>query len=122
MKRIPCMVLVLVGLVFGSPKDEAVAMVGDAGKLVLSAGAEKALAELNKPDGKWAKGELYVFAYDLQGVLVAHPKNAKLVGKNLLEVPDVDGKFYRKDILEMARTKGSGWVNYKYKNPESGKV
>lgn len=122
MKRISCIVLALIGLAVGSPKEDAIAMVNDAGKLVLAEGSEKALVELNKPEGKWVKGELYVFAYDLQGVLVAHPKNAKLVGKNLLEVPDVDGKFYRKDILEMAKTKGTGWVNYKYKNPETGKV
>jgi signal transduction histidine kinase len=54
--------------------------------------------------------------------MVAHPKNAKLVGKNLLEVPDVDGKLFRKEIVELAKSKGSGWVDYKYKNPETGKI
>ncbi len=52
----------------------------------------------------------------------AHPQNPKLVGKNMLEVPDVDGKLFRKDIVEIARKKATGWVDYKYKNPATGKI
>lgn len=103
-------------------KADAIKLVDDAAKQLASQPHETVVAELNKSDGKWVKGELYVFAYDLAGVMVAHPKNPKLVGKNLLEVPDVDGKLFRKEIVELAKTKGSGWVDYKYKNPESGKT
>lgn len=121
-KKLLAALLVLAGLVAAAPKDDATALVAEAAKFLKANGKEKALQEMNKPDGKWVKGELYVFAYDFQGVIVAHPKNAKLVGKNMLEVPDVDGKLFRKDIIEAAKTKGSGWVDYKYKNPESGKM
>lgn len=120
-KIIPTLLLVA-GLAMAAPKDDAISMVQDAAKFLKANGREKALQECGKSDGKWVKGELYVFAYDFQGVIVAHPKNAKLVGKNMLEVPDVDGKLFRKDIVDAARTKGSGWVDYKYKNPESGKI
>lgn len=105
-----------------TPKEQAVKLVKDATTLMESAGKEKALAELGKSDGAFVKGELYVFAYDLKGVIVAHPRNPKLVGKNLLEVPDVDGKLFRKEIVSVATTKGKGWVDYKYKNPETGVV
>lgn len=121
-KKLLVALLVLAGLAAASPKDDATALVADAAKFLKAEGKEKALQEMNKPDGKWVKGELYVFAYDFQGVIVAHPKNAKLVGKNMLEVPDVDGKLFRKDIIEVAKSKGSGWVDYKYKNPQSGKI
>jgi cytochrome c len=40
----------------------------------------------------------------------------------VLDVPDPDGKMFRKDIVEMAKTKGSGWVDFKYKNPATNKV
>lgn len=122
MKNILATLILLAGLVAASPKDDASALVQDAAKYLKANGREKALQEISKADGKWVKGELYVFAYDFQGVIVAHPKNAKLVGKNMLEVPDVDGKLFRKDIVEAAKSKGSGWVDYKYKNPESGKI
>lgn len=103
-------------------KKVAVAMVGDAVKMMKTAGKAKTLAAISDPQGVFVKGELYVFAYDFNGVIVAHPKNPKLVGKNMLEVPDVDGKFFRKDIVALAKKKETGWVDYKYKNPESGKI
>lgn len=105
-----------------TPKEQAVKLVKEAAALIQGAGKEKGLAELGKADGAFSKGELYVFAYDLHGVMVAHPRNPKLVGKNLLEVPDVDGKLFRKEIVEIAIAKGKGWVDYKYRNPESGVV
>jgi signal transduction histidine kinase len=122
LNRFLATLLLAFGLAAAAPKDEAMGLVQDAAKFLKAEGKEKALQECNKPDGKWIKGEIYVFAYDFQGVIVAHPKNSKLVGKNMLEVPDVDGKLFRKDIVETAKTKGSGWVDYKYKNPESGKI
>jgi signal transduction histidine kinase len=45
-----------------------------------------------------------------------------LIGKNQVSEPDADGKLFRKEIVEVANTKGTGWVNYKYKNPTSGAV
>lgn len=80
-------------------------------------GKEKALKEFNKPDGKFVKGERYVFAYDLNAVMMAHPVNPKLVGKNLLNDADSKGKLSRKEIVELAITKGSGLVDYTYLNP-----
>lgn len=81
-----------------------------------------ALKEISDPKGSYVEGEIYVFAYDLTGTMLAHPKNPKLIGKNLLETPDVDGKLFRKEIVEGAKAKGSGTVDYRYKNPESGKI
>ncbi len=106
----------------GGTADQAKAVVDEAVSFLQANGKEKALAELSNPKGKFVKGELYVFAYDLNAVVVAHPVNPKLIGKNLMEVPDADGKLFRKEIVETAKTKGVGWVDYKYKNPESGKM
>jgi len=112
----------LAATAWSETKTDAVKLVDDAAKQFAAKPREEVVAELNKVDGKWVKGELYVFAYDMEGVMVAHPKNSKLVGKNLLEVPDVDGKLFRKEIVELAKSKGSGWVDYKYKNPQTGKT
>ena len=105
-----------------SPADQAKTMVEDAVAFFNANGKEKALTEISNPKGKWAKGELYVFAYDLNGVVIAHPINPKLIGKNLIDVPDAAGKTFRKDIAELAKTKGVGWVDYKYKNPSTNKI
>ena len=103
-------------------KADAQAMVDKAALFLKAQGRDKLLAEVNTKDGQFHKGELYVFVYDLNATILAHPVNPGLIGKNTLEVPDVAGKFYRKEIVELAKTKGSGWVDYLYKNPSNGKT
>jgi hypothetical protein len=103
-------------------KTQAKNMVDEASGYYLTHGKDKAFEEINNPHGKFVKGEFYVFAYNMEGIVVAHPKNPKLIGKNLLNVPDVDGKTFRQDIINIAKSKGSGWVDYKYKNPETQKI
>ena len=111
------------GLAFaGSEADEAKAMVEKAAAYYQANGKEKALKEFNTPNNQFVKGELYVFAYDMSGTIIAHPINQKLVGMNVLNTPDVDGKLFRKEIIELAKKSGTGWVDYKYKNPKSGKI
>jgi signal transduction histidine kinase len=99
--------------------DEAKAMVKRAVAFLKYQGKAKALAEIGKAKGQFDKGELYAFAYDFQGVMLAHPKNPELVGKNLLDQPDSEGKLFRKEIVEKAKAKGWGWTDYKYLNPET---
>jgi len=110
------------GLSYASGKDDAKFLVKKAVAYVKYQGKEKAIAEINKPRGMFDKGEAYVFAYDLQGVMLAHPKNPTLIGKNLYAVPDTEGKLFRKEIVEKAKSKGSGWVDYTYWNPETSEL
>ena len=108
-------------LSYAADRDDAKALVKRAAAYVKYQGKEKALAEISTPKGMFDKGELYVFAYDLQGVMLAHPKNPALIGRNLIAVPDTEGKLFRKEIVEKAKSKGSGWVDYVYLNPETNK-
>lgn len=103
-------------------KADAQAMVDKAAAYLKANGKDKLLAAVNTKGGQFHQGELYVFVYDGSATILAHPINPGLVGKNTLEVPDVAGKFYRKEIVELAKSKGSGWVDYMYKNPASGKT
>src|SRR5271169_3009290 len=104
---------------YATDRDDAKALVKQAAAYVKYQGKEKALAEISTPKGMFDKGELYVFAYDLQGVMLAHPKNLALIGQNLIAVPDTEGKLFRKEIVEKAKSQGSGWVDYVYLNPET---
>jgi len=97
--------------------EEAKKMVEQAIAYLKANGQEKALKEFNSPKGKFVKGEMYVFAYDLNAVMMAHPVNPKLIGKNLFNETDSKGKLFRKEIVELAKTKGSGLVDYTYLNP-----
>ena len=110
------------GQAHASGKDEAKTLVTRAAAFVKYQGKGKALAEISKLKGTFDRGEIYVFAYDLQGVMLAHPKNPDLIGRNLIDVPDSDGILFRKEIVEKARVKGKGWVDYAYLNPETKEV
>ena len=101
---------------------QAKLMVEKAVEYVNANGKDKAVAEFNNPQGQFVKGDLYVYAWDLNGNILAHPTNPGVVGKNNTNVPDEDGKFFRKEAVEMAKTKGAGWVDYKYMNPKTHKV
>jgi signal transduction histidine kinase len=95
---------------------EAKNMVEKAVAYIQANGAERALKEICTPNGKFQWRDLYVFAYDLEGVMIGHP-NQELVGKNLYRVPDSKGKLFRKEIIDLARIRNSGWIDYTYKNP-----
>jgi cytochrome c len=102
-------------------KAEAKAMVNKAEAFVKANGKEKAIAEFNKPDGQFVKGSFYVFAYDLKGTTIAQPVNPSLVGKNMINEPDSQGKLFRKEIVEKAKSQGEGWIDYKRLNPTTKK-
>jgi cytochrome c len=104
-------------------KADAVAMVKKAGAYYQLHGLEKALVEFNNQKGQFVKDELYLFVYDSKGNNLAHGQNPKMVGKNLLEMRDVDGIFVIKKVLEIGDSKkGNGWQNYKWPNTISKTV
>jgi cytochrome c len=103
-------------------KEEAVAFVNRAVAFVKANGKEKALAEFNDPKGKFIDRELYAVVVDLQGTVLANGANRKLVGKNLLQVKDLDGKSFVKEQIEIATGKGSGWLEFRWNNPVTSKM
>ena len=98
--------------------NEAVAMVKKAVALIKSDGKEKAFAAFSDPAHKeFHDRDLYIYVYDLNGVAVAHGVNPKLMGKNLLDMKDNEGKPMIQEMVKVAKEKGSGWVDFKWPNP-----
>ena len=99
-------------------KDEAVAMVKKAVALIKSDGKEKAFGAIADPSNTaFHDRDLYVYVYDLNGVALAHGNNPKMVGKPLIGLKDNEGKLMIKEMVELAKTKGNGWVDFKWPNP-----
>ena len=103
-------------------EKDAIAMVEKGAGIMKSAGKDGMIKRINAKDPEFVHGPLYLTMRDAKGVILANPVNPAMIGKDLLEVPDADGKMFRKEILDLAKAKGKGWVDYKFKNPESGKV
>jgi len=107
---------------FGTP-DDAQAMVRKAVDFYRQNGRERFIAECNNPQGQFRRGNLYAFAYDLDMTMRAHPVTPELVGHNLLDKQDRSGsQDFRKEIQDVALSRGSGWVDYPYQNPANGKI
>jgi cytochrome c len=99
--------------------EQAVAMTKKAIALIKSAGKEKAFAEFADPaNAAFHDRDLYVYVYDLNGVTLAHGNNPKMVGKNLIDMKDSEGKAIIKGFIDTANSPaGKGWVEYKWPNP-----
>ncbi len=104
-----------------SEKD-AIAMVEKGAAFMKASGKDEMIKRINAKDADYDQGALYLTMRDAKGVILANPVNAAMIGKDLVDVPDADGKLFRREILDLAKKKGKGWVDYKFKNPSSGKV
>ncbi|MYM39136.1 cache domain-containing protein [Duganella qianjiadongensis] len=106
----------------GSP-DEAMAMVKKAVSLIKSEGKEKAFAAISDPaNTTFHDRDMYIYVYDMNGVAVAHGNNPKMVGKRLIDLKDNEGKPMIKEMVDLAKTKGKGWVDFKWPNPVTKSV
>ncbi len=101
---------------------DATAMVKKGVAFIKAQGKDKAYAEISNKQGQFNDRDLYLVVYGLDGVVRAHGANEKMVGKNLLELKDIDGKPFVKERVELAQTKGSFWQDYKFTNPVSKKI
>lgn len=103
-------------------RDEAKAMVDAAVEHVKKVGPDQAFKDFtNKEKKAWQKKDLYVFAYNSEGVNMAHGANDKLVGKNLIDLKDPNGKPLIRELRDTAQ-KGGGWVEYDWPHPQSKKI
>jgi signal transduction histidine kinase len=58
----------------------------------------------------------------MDGTNVCHGANAALIGKNLIDLKTADGQFLVKNLVDIAKTKGSGWIDYKWPHPQTKKT
>lgn len=92
------------------------ALVDQAGALLESKGTD-AFAEFRKKDSQWLKGDTYIFVVDMNGIEVFHPIQPDLEGKSIIGMKDANGKAFIQEMIEIANTKGSGWVEYMWPKP-----
>jgi signal transduction histidine kinase len=85
-------------------------------------GKDALIREINNKNPEFINGDVYLMMRAPDGTQLAHPINPKLIGKNLVTLPDADGKYFRKDIIDTAAAKGKGWVDYRYNNPVTKEV
>ena len=101
---------------------EAKTMVKKGVAYIKANGKEKAYVEISNKQGQFNDRDLYLVVYGLDGTVHAHGANEKMIGKNLIELKDVDGKEFVKERVELAKSKGTFWQDYKFTNPTTKKI
>ena len=85
-----------------------------------SPGDEQAEAEIKRILNELTYGDDgYFFVYDPTGVNLVHPIQPELVGQDLIELQDSNGKYVIRDLLEIAE-KGGGFYRYLWRKPSKG--
>jgi signal transduction histidine kinase len=92
-----------------------VALVNDAVKLVEQKGKD-AFPELRK-DKKWNNGDVYIFIDRFDGLVLLNPPSPEIEEKNLIDWQDAKGKKIVREFVQLAKSKGSGWVDYYWPKP-----
>lgn len=106
-----------------STADDARKLLNAASVEVKKFGMSKAATNFNDTKGSFVHDDLYVFAVNLQsGKFEAHGMNPKWTGTDATDLHDVEGKPLMKEMLDLAKTKGEGIVDYVWRNPVTNAV
>ena len=104
-------------------EDEAKKMVAEALAHVKAVGAEQAFKDFSTlTNAKWHNKDVYLFCYKMDGTNTCHGANNALIGKNLFEMKTPDGQLLIKNMSEITKAKGSGWIDYQWPHPETKKI
>jgi methyl-accepting chemotaxis protein len=98
--------------------DEARAMIEQAREFIHEHGRNAFIDEVNKMNkGRFIDRDLYISVYGFDGTLYAHGANRRLLGANWTKIKDTDGKLFCAEMAQIAKTAGSGWIDYKWVHP-----
>lgn len=94
--------------------DRAVAYYKQNGKQALAAFARA---------GEFIDGDLYVYVLNTHGVMeVSGGPSITLVGRDVRDLKDVDGKPFFREMMKIAKASGGGTVEYRWLNREHAAV
>jgi cytochrome c len=99
-------------------QDEVVAKCQEAAKFIHDKGVDAAIKAIGDKSGPFVWKDTYVFLMNMDGKMLAHPIKPELTQKeSLVEVKDSAGKPLFLEFIELANSKGKGWVDYMWPKP-----
>lgn len=85
-------------------------------------GKEDACSEFKDKEGLFNRGELYIYAYDFNGICVSHGSNSKLIGKDLSQLQDPNGIRIIYEMITILNRDGKGWLNFFWFHPATKRI
>jgi cytochrome c len=102
--------------------EEAKALAERAAAHFKEVGPEKAIADFNDAAGGYVDRELFVVVYDPDNKIRGSYGIPALRDKDATTLKDVEGKAFGQEIIKVAKSPGTGWVEYRMTNPATRKV
>lgn len=90
--------------------------VDSAAKLIEREGL-KAFDTLRSKRSQYSYQDTYIFVIDEYGVELMNAAFPKLEGRHVMDYKDADGNYFVREFINVAKTKGSGWVDYLWPKP-----
>jgi cytochrome c len=83
---------------------------------------DKALADFSLVD-EFVDHDLYVYILSPEGVMLASGgSSSNYVGRSIVEYRDTDGRHPFQEMIDLARTRGEGRIEYRWLNLRDGRV
>lgn len=106
---------------FGT-RDEAVAMVHRVVEKFKKDGADATIQAINTKSKAFIDRDLYPYVLDMNGINRANAAIPAVRGKNLYDMKDHNGKFLIREHVDIAKSVGHGWVDFKWLNPTTKSI
>lgn len=125
--RLLAVLTLISGLALPASADSQRATMAEARDMAIAAaahieavGPQSAFDDFGNPDDtRWHDRDLYVVVVDSDSVVQVHGDRPSLNGRPTRSVRDIDGKPFVREILSI---EDSGWVRYKWMNPQTDTV
>ena len=101
---------------------EAKAMAIEAAETLVKDGPETAFRRFSDPGDNFIDRDLYVFVLDMAGRIWFNAAFPTPPGRNILGSRDSNGRFFVREMIKVAKTKGEGWVEYEWLSPCTGEM
>jgi cytochrome c len=80
-------------------------------------------AQFNDINGGFVRDDSYVFVVGMKDLrMYAHGTMPRLIGKNVGDLTDASGEQIIRKMVDIVNSKGEGSLNYKWRNPITGKI
>ncbi|MBU1365849.1 MAG: cache domain-containing protein [Gammaproteobacteria bacterium] len=116
----------ILGVGYYSPHATAIdaqKLLGEAVAFAIQNGMGNATKAFNDGRGAFVHDDLYVFAVNLDsGKFEAHGMNPAWTGTDARDLHDVEGHALIQEMIDQAKTKGTGVVDYVWRNPVTNAV
>jgi len=84
---------------------------------LLKSEGSKAFPKFSGKDSEFIFGGTYIWVHDMDGKMLMHPIKCKMVGQQLLNLKDANGKLFFVEMNDLCEKKGQGWVDYLWPKP-----